>query len=118
MDNTSSTIKGGAQVRDSFDASMGLPKSYGDTKIVILPRDPLWFYAYWEVAADTYSKLKEKVGEGKFNSSRWALRVYDVTGIRFNGSNANRYFDIVIGFGADNWYVNVGEVAHGAWTSG
>ncbi len=114
MDNTSSTIKGGAQVRDSFDASMGLPKSYGDTKIVILPRDPLWFYAYWEVAADTYSKLKEKVGEGKFNSSRWALRVYDVTGIKFNGSNANRYFDIVIGFGADNWYVNVGEVNR-AW---
>jgi len=89
---------------------MGLPKNYGDTKIVILPRDPLWFYAYWEVAAETYSKLREKLGEGKFNSSRWALRVYDVTDVKFNGSNANKHFDVVIGYGSDNWYVNVGEV--------
>ena len=114
MDSSSSKIKGAPQARDSFDASMGLPKSYGDTKIVILPRDPLWFYAYWEVAAETYSKLKEKVGENKFNASRWALRVYDVTGIKFNGTNSNRYFDIVIGYGVDNWYVNVGEVNR-AW---
>jgi len=110
MDSSSSKIKGAPQARDSFDMAMGLPKSYGDTKIVILPRDPLWFYAYWEVAADTYSKLKEKLKEEKFNSSRWAIRVYDVTNVKFNGSNANRHFDIIIGLGVDNWYVNTGEV--------
>jgi len=96
--------------RDSFDIPVGLPKAYGDTKIVILPRDPLWFYAYWEVASEAYGKIREKLGESKFNSSRWALRVYDVTAVKFNGSNANRYFDIAIGYGTDNWYVNVGEV--------
>ena len=110
MDSSSSKMKGAPGARDSFDTAMGLPKTYGDTKIVILPRDPLWFYAYWEVAAETYSKLKEKLSEEKFNSSRWAIRVYDVTGVKFNGSNANRYFDIIIGYGVDNWYVNVGEV--------
>jgi len=117
MDSSSSSkIKGAPQARDSYDAAMGLPKSYGDTKIAILPRDPLWFYAYWEVAAETHAKLREKLGENKFNSSRWVLRVYDITSVKFNGSNANKYFDIAIGYGSDNWYVNVGEVNR-AWCS-
>ena len=61
MDSSSSKNKGTTQARDSFDAAMGLPKTYGDTKIVILPRDPLWFYAYWEVATETYAKLRPLV---------------------------------------------------------
>lgn len=110
MDSSSSKMKGAPEQREVSDMSKGLPKSYGDTKIVILPRDPLWFYAYWEVSAETHGKLRNQLGEGRYSASRWALRVYDVTDIQFNGSNAHKHFDLVVGYGSDNWYVNIGEV--------
>jgi uncharacterized protein len=90
--------------------AMDLPANYGDTKIAILPRDPLWFYAYWEVSPSAYGELKGRIGEARFNSSRWVLRVYDVTDINFNGNNAHKFFDIQLNPSASNWYVNVGEV--------
>jgi hypothetical protein len=108
-DNLSSKMKGPSVATESAGKS-GLPKNYGETKIVILPRDPIWFYAYWEVNQDTFNTLRGQLGEQKFNSSRWALRVYDVTGISFDGTNAHRYFDITVSPATDNWYVNVGEV--------
>jgi hypothetical protein len=88
----------------------GLPKNYGDTKIVILPRDPLWFYAYWELSNDTVNRLREKLSVEKFNSSCWVLRVYDVTEVMFDGTNSHRFFDIAINNDSDNWYVNVSDV--------
>jgi len=108
-DNLSSKMKGPSLAAEPAGKS-GLPKSYGETKIVILPRDPIWFYAYWEVKQDTSNELRARLGDNKFNSSRWALRVYDVTGVTFNGINAHRHFDITVSPVADNWYVNVGEV--------
>jgi hypothetical protein len=108
-DNLSSKMKG-TPVATESSGKNGLPKNYGDTKIVILPRDPIWFYAYWEVAQAKFDELRAQLGDQKFNSSRWTLRVYDVTGIKFEGTNAHRFFDIAVGPAIDNWYVNVGEV--------
>jgi len=88
----------------------GLPKHYNDTKLVILPRDPNFLYAYWEVSASTIGELSTKLRKQNFAQSSWVLRVYDVTDINFNGSNANKYFDIYIGSESDNWYINVLEV--------
>ena len=110
MNSPSSKIKGAKQEKEAFDASRGLPKSYGDTKITILPRDPFCFYAYWEVAAEVYGKIQAKLGENKFKSSKWTLRVYDITDVQFNGKNANKQFDVILGFGSENWYVNVEDV--------
>lgn len=112
-DQVSSRIKGMPAVSIG-DRSAGLPRNYGETKIVILPRDPLWLYAYWEIAPDMFSSLRGKLGEAKFNASRWVLRVHDVTGIKFDGSNANRFFDMEVSAGSDNWYVNVSDVNR-AW---
>lgn len=114
FDNSSSKIKGAPSASESVNKAMGLPKTYGDTKIAVLPRDPLWIYAYWEVSSDAAAALRKKLGEEKFNASRWMLRVYDVTGVQFNGSNAHRYFDISINHDIDNWYINVGETNR-AW---
>lgn len=85
-----------------------LPQNYGDTKIVLLPRDPYWAFSYWEISEDTKSKLKKQWGQNAL--SRLVLRVYDVTDIRFDGTNAHRFFDIHINESADNWYVNVPDV--------
>jgi uncharacterized protein len=105
-EGSSSKITGQGQPVKAMD----LPSSYGDTKIAILPRDPLWFFAYWEVSPSVYGEIKNRIGEHKFNASRWVLRTYDVTGLDFDGNNAHRFFDIGLTMNASNWYVNVGEV--------
>ncbi len=87
----------------------GLPKTYNDTKIVILPRDPLWIYAYWEVSGDTISKLTVQLSKNVYEKSRWTLRVYDVTDVLFNGKNAHRSFDIAISLDSGSWYINCGQ---------
>jgi hypothetical protein len=112
-DTTSSNMKGGTRPVQAINTA-GLPKSYGDTKIAILPRDPVWFYAYWEVAADAAQALRAKIGDQKFRDSRWTLRVYDVTSLHFDGTNAHRHFDIHCDAQADNWYINTGE-ANRSW---
>ena len=111
-EETSSKIKG--EQSFAFIDKTGLPRNYGDTKIVILPRDPLWMYAYWEVAPQVFSDLTKKLGEQTYNSSKWTLRVYDVTNIAFNGSNQHKHFDIQIDYWSENWYINVRE-SNRAW---
>jgi hypothetical protein len=109
--SSSSKIQGPAST--GLINTTGLPKSYGDTKVVILPRDPLWFFAYWEVSPAVIDENRAKIGAEKFNKCRWVLRVYDVTGIEFDGKNAHRSFDLFVD-GAETWYVNAGETNR-AW---
>ncbi len=85
-----------------------LPENYEDTRIILMPRDPRWAYAYWEITNCTKEKIKEKYGKEVFQKSRLTLRIYDVTDIQFDGQNANRYFDIGITEHANNWYINMG----------
>ena len=59
-----------ADVDDSF---IGLPKGYGDSRIVILPRDPQWAYAYWDISNEHKEELRRQGGQ------QLALRLFDVT---------------------------------------
>lgn len=85
-----------------------LPTDYGDTKIALLPRDPVWLFTYWEIPQSAKDNLSRVHGDN-FIPSLLVLRIYDVTNVDFNGSNANRSFDIRISEKAQNWYINVGE---------
>ncbi|MDR2772997.1 MAG: DUF4912 domain-containing protein [Elusimicrobiota bacterium] len=85
---------------------VSLPTSYNDTKIKLLPKDPLWMFTYWEISQETKSHFTSKYAN---NISSLALRVYDVAGISFDGSNFSRYFDIWISESSDHWYINIGE---------
>ena len=82
-----------------------LLSSYDVDKIVLQVRDPHWLHAYWEVRNQTTERLRVNLGD-RFHGARRVLRVYDVTSIIFNGSNANRFFDIVINDFASSWYIN------------
>ena len=82
-----------------------LPYGYGQDKIVLQVRDPWWLHAYWEVTPATYQRLQEGLREA-FNSAKRVLRVYDVSQIIFNGSNAHRFFDIEVGNDATSWYID------------
>ncbi len=52
-----------------------LPEGYGDSRIVLLPRDPKWAYAYWDVSNEHKESLRRQGGQ------RLMLRLYDVTDI-------------------------------------
>ncbi len=85
-----------------------LPVSYGDTRIVVQVRDPYWMHSYWEISQDKINLVCRDLGSA-INDARRILRVYDITNVIFNGSNANKYFDIDINDYANSWYINPQE---------
>ncbi len=101
--------KGGSSNEQGYiDRGGPLPDGYGDTLIVLLPRDPQWIFAYWEISEKTRNEITQKYGSNIFQKAKAAIRVYDVTNINFNGNNANRSFDIFITPESKNWYIYVG----------
>ncbi|NJR66979.1 MAG: DUF4912 domain-containing protein, partial [Leptolyngbyaceae cyanobacterium CRU_2_3] len=52
-----------------------LPDGYGECRIVLMPRDPQWAYAYWDIPNDLKESARQQGGV------RLALRFYDVTDI-------------------------------------
>jgi uncharacterized protein len=52
-----------------------LPGGYGDSRIVMLPRDPQWSYVYWDVPNEQRAVMRSQGGQ------QLALRLFDVTDI-------------------------------------
>ena len=52
-----------------------LPEGYGESRIMLLPRDPQWSYVYWDVPNEHKDELRRQGG------NQLALRLYDVTDI-------------------------------------
>ena len=92
-----------------IDRGAPLKEQYGETKIALLPRDPRWIYAYWEINEGSKEKVRKKRGEGIFSRSSLTLRFYDVTDIVFNGKNAHKQFDVKVDSEIGNWYFQVPE---------
>lgn len=79
-------------------AKKALPAEYGEERITLMTVGPWKLFAYWEVREDTLSKVKGTL----------VLRVYDVTGIYFDGKNANLVFDIPVFGRIGDSYIGVG----------
>ena len=63
----------------SVDEGLGdLPGGYGESRIVLMPRDPQWSYAYWDIPNDHKEDLRRQGGQ------QLALRIYDVTDINID----------------------------------
>jgi len=86
-----------------------LPHYYGIDRMVLLARDPHWLFAYWEITATKQDEFINNYGPEAWSATHPVLRVYDITGIDFNGKNALGYTDIHISESTDNWYVQVGK---------
>jgi hypothetical protein len=52
-----------------------LPAGYGESRIVLMPRDPQWTYSYWDIPNEHKEDLRRQGGQ------QLALRIYDVTDI-------------------------------------
>ncbi|MBD1927882.1 DUF4912 domain-containing protein [Trichocoleus sp. FACHB-90] len=58
----------------SVDEGLGdLPGGYGESRVVLMPRDPQWAYTYWDIPNEHKEDLRRQGGQ------QLALRLYDVT---------------------------------------
>ncbi|NLJ77209.1 MAG: DUF4912 domain-containing protein [Peptococcaceae bacterium] len=93
----------------SMTQDIYLPHNYGMDRMVLLARDPHWLFAYWEVTATKQEEFTGIYGKEAWLSTSPVLRIYDVTGIDFNGNNALNYFDYHMEDNVDSWHIEVGE---------
>jgi hypothetical protein len=74
-----------------------LPEEYREDAIALMTVDPRKLFIYWEVREDALTKLT-----GDLN-----IRLYDVTGIDFDGANAISYLDLAVSNRIGSWYLDV-----------
>lgn len=109
--NAHSQTSGGVAVAESkpdmaalatVDEGVGeLPDGYGESRIVLLPRDPQWAYAYWDIPNEHKQELRNQGG------SRLALRFYDVTDIDINTQSPHSLQQFECGEVAREWYLPI-----------
>ena len=78
-----------------------LPDGYGESRIVLMPRDPQWAYAYWDLPNDHKEELRRQGG------SKLALRFYDVTDINFDHQSPHSLQQYECDEMAREWYLPV-----------
>lgn len=71
-----------------------LDNYYNETYVYLVPRDPSSLYVLWEVGEGSRKHLEGIFGAGFLDQNFLVLRVYDVTGVEFNGYNAVSYFEV------------------------
>lgn len=82
-----------------------LPDKYYEDILVLMPKNPQWAYAYWEITDNKYNEIKTNYGDQTLSSSKLSIRVYDVTLKEFDGLNANNYFDVELPEGVNDWFI-------------
>ncbi len=85
-----------------------LPHEYGAERMALLARDPYMAFSFWELPQARLEKEKAWFGW----DSKLCIRVYDVTGIQFDGSNAVAYFDQEVYERVGSWYFELGRPTH------
>ena len=78
-----------------------LPEGYGESRIVLLPRDPEWAYAYWDVSNEHKEKLRQQGGQ------RLMLRLYDVTDLDLASRSPHSMQQVDCHEMARSWYLEM-----------
>src|SRR5262245_21069795 len=69
-----------------------IPWGYGNDRITAMAVDPARLYVYWEATDSAIAAAR--AGLGPAGERAWLnVRVYDITGRLFDGTNAHSYFD-------------------------
>ena len=86
----------------SVDGDLGeLPDGYGESRIVLMPRDPQWAYAYWDVPNTHKEELRRQGGQ------QLALRIYDVTDIDIDRQAPHSVQEYLCDEMAREWYLPI-----------
>ena len=86
----------------SVDQDLGeLPDGYGESRIVLLPRDPQWAYCYWDIPNEHKEELRRQGGQ------QLALRIYDVTDINLEHQAPHNIQEYLCDELAREWYLPI-----------
>ncbi|MEM6612514.1 MAG: DUF4912 domain-containing protein [Cyanobacteria bacterium P01_C01_bin.72] len=86
----------------SVDQDLGeLPDGYGESRIVLMPRDPQWAYAYWDIPNAHKEELRRQGGQ------QLGIRIYDVTDIDLNHQAAHSVQEYLCDELAREWYLPI-----------
>jgi len=85
-----------------------IPWGYDQNRITTMVMDPRRMYAYWEVRDDAIEAARKALGRG--GRDAWLnLRVYDISGRIFDGTNAHSYFDVKVERHTRQWFFDIGK---------
>ncbi len=85
-----------------------IPWSYGQNRVTAMVVDPDKMFAYWECTDSAIDSARR--GLGPAGNDAWLnLRVYDITGRLFDGTNAHSYFDHKIERSDRQWFFFIGK---------
>jgi len=91
-------------IQDEEESSLleyELPDSYDETKIILLLRDPLWAFAYWDLKESDSATIED------LSDATLLLRVYQVDE-RDKGANVKTEpFEIPVKLSDRRWYINL-----------
>jgi hypothetical protein len=95
-----------ARVRALAEAH--IPWSYGRDRVTAMPVDPDRVFVYFEATDDAIARARASLGAG--GPGAWlSLRIYDVTGRLFDGTNAHGYFDHQLQRSDRQWFFQIGK---------
>lgn len=85
-----------------------IPWGYGQDRITAMVVDPRRMYAYWELRDDAIEAARAALGPA--GRGAWLnLRVYDISGRIFDGTNAHGYFDVKVERHDRQWFFDIGK---------
>ena len=97
-----SQLQTGTAVLATVDTDLiDLPEGYGDSRIVLMPRDPQWAYTYWDIPNEHKQELRRQGGQ------QLALRVYDVTDVNLEYQSPHSVQEYPCDEMAREWYLPV-----------
>jgi hypothetical protein len=77
---------------DAAPMPQNIPWGYGYDRVTAMVVDPERLFVYWELTDEAVAAARAALGAG--GPGAWLnLRVYDITGRLFDGTNAHSYFD-------------------------
>ncbi|MDZ8236840.1 MAG: DUF4912 domain-containing protein [Nostoc sp. ChiQUE01a] len=91
----------GGSLADVDEGLPDLPSGYGESRIVLLPRDPQWAYTYWDIPNEHKQELRRQGGQ------QLALRIYDVTDINIDFQSPHSIQEYPADELAREWYLPV-----------
>lgn len=91
----------GGILTDVDEGLADLPAGYGESRIVIMARDPQWAYTYWDVSNEHKEDMRRQGGQ------QLALRIYDVTDINLEYQSPHSIQEYPCDELAREWYLPI-----------
>ena len=99
--NPGSTPRSDLSLDGVDDGLPELPEGYGDSRIVLMARDPQWCYTYWDAPNDDRQALRNQGGQ------QFALRLYDVTDLDLTTQKPHSLQQYACDETARDWYLAI-----------